>query len=188
MVAAGAQWHNCVLSPLARLPRHRQGGDATSQEGSQCWKHLLQVLLTWGVRGGSGLGFGGGLGSAAKPFAIPIVLGLTCEPPRAGGDGEVAVPRPASDAAPSPCGLQGGWEAGAWLVSCGECPAKAFAINKSIIKGGYTLALEHAPGRAYFRPLGKRVRGGEVGGCKGPRSAGERGGLGAGGGGSAGWG
>lgn len=51
MVAAGAQWHNCVLSPLARLPRHRQGGDATSQEGSHCWKHLLQVLLTWGAGG-----------------------------------------------------------------------------------------------------------------------------------------
>lgn len=116
-----------------------------------------------------------------------MVLGLTCEPPRAGGDGEVAVPRlgqtvpgPASDAAPSPRGLQGGWEAGAWLVSCGECPAKVSAINKSIIKGGYTLALEHAPGRAYFRPLGKRVRGGEVRGCKGPRSAGGRGGFGAG--------
>lgn len=148
-----------------------------------------------GGQGGSGLGFGTGLGSAAKPFAIPMVLGLTCEPPRAGGDGEVAVPRlgqtvpgPASDAAPSPRGLQGGWEAGAWLVSCGKCPAKVSAINKSIIKGGYTLALEHAPGRAYFRPLGKRVRGGEVRGCKGPRSAGGQGGLGAGGGGSAGWG
>ena len=37
-------------------------------------------------------------------------------------------------------------------MSCGECPAKVSVINKSIIKGGCTLAFEHTPGRAYFSP------------------------------------
>lgn len=44
-------------------------------------------------------------------------------------------------------------------MSCGKCPAKVSAINKSIIKGGCTLAFEHTPGRAYFGPSKERVRG-----------------------------
>ena len=52
-------------------------------------------------------------------------------------------------------------------MSCGKCPAKVSAINKSIIKGGCTLAFEHTPGRAYFSPSkesmwGKQRWGGAV--------------------------
>lgn len=59
----------------------------------------------------------------------------------------------------SPCELQGEPKAEAWCVSCGECPAKVSAINKSIIKGGCTLAFEHTPVRAYFGPSKERLWG-----------------------------
>lgn len=78
-----------------------------------------------------------------------------------------------SNTALSPHELQGEPKAGAWCVSCGKCPAKVSAINKSIIKGGCTLAFEHTPGRAYFSPskesMWGKQRGGGGGCCKGPR-------------------
>lgn len=54
-------------------------------------------------------------------------------------------------------------------MSCGKCPAKVSAINKSIIKAGCTLAFEHTPGRAYFSSSRESVWGEQRGGCKGTR-------------------
>lgn len=49
------------------------------------------------------------------------------------------------------------------MLSCGEYPAKVSTINKSIIKGGCTLAFEHAPGNAYFSPSNEGIWGEQKG-------------------------
>lgn len=49
------------------------------------------------------------------------------------------------------------------MLSCGKCPAKVSAINKSIIKGGCTLAFEHTPGSVYFSPSKEGVWGEQKG-------------------------
>lgn len=152
MTAAGAQWHDCVLIP--RPPGPTLGADTTLQEGPCCGGKSSHEPCSPGEKEG----LGGG-----APQEIPLLFPWDCtKEVSLGAPGAhrcvggivlkvgQKVPRSIPQHRPRPPRAARGTEGRNLVCELWPRPAKVSAINRSIIKGGCTLAFEHTPDRAYF--------------------------------------